>query len=87
MEKCICCICHEDVSQLNDVVLQCNHVYHSYCIMKWKDINPVCPLCRHNLEPIRMFSCEFIHLFRVFITMCYVINLTNISVDKVEFID
>lgn len=86
MEQYICCICHEDVS-LNDTVLPCKHIYHNECIERWKDINPVCPLCQYELEPKQMFCSEFINIFRVFIFMCYVINLSDINPIELDFID
>jgi hypothetical protein len=49
-----CCICYskynknEEVSQLN-----CNHIFHTHCLLHWLETKPTCPLCRNTIV-----SCE-----------------------------
>ncbi|XP_075477256.1 uncharacterized protein LOC142518379 [Primulina tabacum] len=49
VQQCYICLAdYEDEDRLR--VLPCNHEYHVPCIDKWlKEINRVCPLCRHNV--------------------------------------
>ncbi|KZV57951.1 hypothetical protein F511_12107 [Dorcoceras hygrometricum] len=49
VQQCYICLAdYEDGDRLR--VLPCNHEYHVPCIDKWlKEINRVCPLCRHNV--------------------------------------
>lgn len=86
MEYNICCICC-DVVEFNDTVLPCNHVYHRNCIERWKEVNPVCPLCHASIEPIDMFPKDFTTIFRMFIFMCYILNLYNVTTSSLDIID
>lgn len=47
----ICCICLDDLSNNQNVVLIdiCLHPYHKDCINEWLNLNPICPICRRNL--------------------------------------
>lgn len=41
-----CPICLEDISD-NSYTLECNHKYHTECIVKWfRNNNNTCPLCK-----------------------------------------
>jgi len=46
-EKCI--VCFEDMN-LSSVILDCGHVFHRRCILKWARISPTCPICRESLQ-------------------------------------
>ena len=42
----ICLICHENYENKKEYTLECNHKYHTDCIMKWFRMgNKNCPLC------------------------------------------
>ena len=42
----ICLICHENYENKKEYTLECNHKYHTDCIMKWFRLgNEKCPLC------------------------------------------
>ena len=48
-----CCICYSDFTNNDDkyapIKLKCGHIYHKYCINKWIDTTPQCPMCRGNV--------------------------------------
>jgi hypothetical protein len=43
-----CPICLEQITR-RAVQLECNHVYHRWCIKEWLSINSNCPTCRRNI--------------------------------------
>jgi hypothetical protein len=47
----ICSICRDDYKKENIVsLLECAHIYHTNCIIKWCDKKFTCPLCRHPIK-------------------------------------
>lgn len=40
-----CVICLEKKSSTNITILSCRHSFHSTCITKWFEKDPICPLC------------------------------------------
>ena len=41
-----CIICFEEINNNNSYSLECNHIYHTDCIMKWfRNGNNKCPMC------------------------------------------
>lgn len=44
--KGVCTICLEEV---RSVPLECGHVFHNKCILKWLQDNDTCPNCRMEL--------------------------------------
>ncbi|KNA05021.1 hypothetical protein SOVF_194290 [Spinacia oleracea] len=51
-----CPICKQDFLLNQEIQkLECNHFYHSHCIMSWLQINNTCPVCRYRL-PIHQHS-------------------------------
>ena len=44
----VCSICLEDFDETKEIVLGCNHIYHTDCIIEWINKDPSCPLCRNN---------------------------------------
>jgi hypothetical protein len=44
-----CSICHEIMSTVNITVTQCNHRFHSNCLINWARKNNSCPCCRKKL--------------------------------------
>lgn len=76
----ICSICHEKV-KCNDVKLPCNHVYHHDCIEKWKEVNPICPLCHFQIDSpiaIKMTDLEFRTIFKMLILVCYFLRFYEV---------
>lgn len=48
-KETVCSICLEDFDETKEIVfLDCNHIYHSDCIIEWINKDPSCPLCRSN---------------------------------------
>jgi len=49
-----CPICHNDITDINKVITECNHVFHFTCIYKNLKTNistgEQCPLCRKNFN-------------------------------------
>lgn len=44
-----CSICHEELGiETECKKLDCNHIFHNYCINRWSEINNTCPLCRKS---------------------------------------
>ena len=41
-----CYICLEKLCSEKCIVLKCNHIFHSSCILKWYEANKKCPLCK-----------------------------------------
>ena len=51
MEENICSICYEELNndENNSHTLECNHCYHSSCIIKWfRSGHKNCPLCNDS---------------------------------------
>lgn len=47
-----CCICLESVSRIGH--LNCGHVFCISCILKWREINSTCPICRADAHLIEL---------------------------------
>ena len=48
-EQDICSICFEDFINNDDYTLECNHKFHTNCILKWfRNDNSTCPLCKDS---------------------------------------
>ena len=45
----ICSICQEEVTSATRLT-QCGHEFHPQCISQWFDVNPRCPVCRHDIR-------------------------------------
>jgi hypothetical protein len=44
-----CSICLEEFNSEKDIsFLDCEHIYHTDCIIEWINKEPTCPLCRNN---------------------------------------
>ena len=50
MENHLCSICYENIDDnKSSYSLECNHIFHTDCIMKWFRLkNENCPLCNSN---------------------------------------
>ena len=44
----ICPICRENLSK--SIITECNHKFHFSCLHRWLMINPICPVCRSDIE-------------------------------------
>lgn len=55
--KSDCCICYETYNKNEQVSkLECNHIFHTECIMNWCVEKNTCPLCRKDI--IKCESCN-----------------------------
>lgn len=46
-----CLICHEDIIRTGyGASIECGHIFHGKCVIKWLDFNDTCPICRQNLS-------------------------------------
>lgn len=50
----ICSICYEILDKTEEKqfwILECNHKFHTFCIMKWfRNDNSSCPLCNDSIQ-------------------------------------
>ena len=44
----ICPICKENLNK--SMITECNHKFHFSCLHRWLMINPICPVCRSDIE-------------------------------------
>lgn len=42
-----CCICFEKIYHINVSITECNHLFHTSCLLKYN--NKKCPICRQLL--------------------------------------
>lgn len=47
-----CAICQESVSCATRI-RQCGHCFHGSCISQWFEMNPRCPVCRHDIRDLQ----------------------------------
>ena len=48
----LCAVCQEDVACASQI-RACGHLFHSHCIGQWLQMNPRCPVCRHDIRLLR----------------------------------
>lgn len=48
----MCAICQEEVSCASRL-RECGHLFHSGCIGQWFQLNPRCPVCRHDIRGLQ----------------------------------
>jgi Zn finger protein HypA/HybF involved in hydrogenase expression len=48
-----CSICQEDVIGVHVRIRHCNHCFHQACIRQWFEVNPRCPVCRHDIRDLQ----------------------------------
>lgn len=48
----VCAICQEEVSCATRI-RACGHLFHGSCIDQWFQMNPRCPVCRHDIRLLR----------------------------------
>lgn len=49
----VCAICQETVASATRI-RQCGHMFHGECIGQWLQMNPRCPVCRHDVRDQRL---------------------------------
>ena len=55
-----CCICLENINEPERYILQCDHNYHTDCIMKWfSQDKKTCPTCRDRIDGKEDSSCDY----------------------------
>ncbi len=47
-----CAICQDAVSRATRI-RHCGHCFHASCIDQWFDMNPRCPVCRHDIRDLQ----------------------------------
>jgi hypothetical protein len=48
--KKYCIICLENYKFQDKIAfMECNHKYHYFCLKKWLNVNPSCPICRKDV--------------------------------------
>ena len=48
-----CSICQEPITGVHMKIRQCSHRFHQTCIRQWFEVNPRCPVCRHDVREAR----------------------------------
>ena len=47
----VCAICQETLENDDEVsTLDCDHIFHTYCIKEWGCYKPECPICKHSIK-------------------------------------
>jgi len=46
-----CAMCDDDFGDDPVSKTECEHIFHSFCLREWLDINPICPVCEVPFEP------------------------------------
>ena len=71
----ICSICLDNIilSNISDnIILDCQHIFHKKCVNKWLKISKTCPLCRkthkNNLNKLDILKKSFFQLLCVICT-------------------
>lgn len=47
-----CAICQDNVSRATRI-RHCGHCFHASCINQWFEMNPRCPVCRHDVRDLQ----------------------------------
>lgn len=47
-----CAICQDAVARATRI-RHCGHCFHSDCIAQWFEMNPRCPVCRHDIRDLQ----------------------------------
>lgn len=51
-----CCICLEKILNKNITITECNHLFHTSCLLKYN--NQKCPICRQSMYEISTIKIE-----------------------------
>ena len=46
VENDTCPICYENIGEINRMILECRHIYHTSCGLTWLRTHNTCPTCR-----------------------------------------
>lgn len=60
-----CSICQEDITGMHVQIRHCNHRFHNLCIGQWFEVNPRCPVCRHDIRDLQQNGAEENNVNRV----------------------
>lgn len=52
----VCGVCQEEIEKEHEAraIMECMHMFHDFCILKWLEINNTCPLCRAKCKPKKL---------------------------------
>lgn len=75
----LCSICKEDMDAEQNYMLQCNHRFHTSCIIDSLRINPECPICRDTGTKQKKNECfaEQIYNNDIFSNYNYFYNMNH----------
>lgn len=48
-----CSICQEAIAGVHTCIRHCSHRFHQDCIHQWFEVNPRCPVCRHDIRDLQ----------------------------------
>jgi hypothetical protein len=51
-ENSVCSVCQEEVETATRL-RACRHSFHQHCIDQWLQVNPRCPVCRHDVRDLQ----------------------------------
>lgn len=54
-----CCICLDDIENVDAVKMKCGRLFHEDCLLKWLNKSETCPWCR---DPVDKKSLKKIHI-------------------------
>jgi len=58
-----CVICQDDIdSNIKEVALKCNHLFHKECVNEWLKLKHHCPTCKDLQEGIGTPEVSFTHM-------------------------
>jgi hypothetical protein len=65
-EKCECPVCYEEISDINEIITDCNHNFCKKCFDKFTQETNSCPYCRNEIEEYRFIKLSITQLILTF---------------------